>query len=160
MDLSLRVRLAGGRLGVARDARVDHDYEFDKGPAKWRHLERNRWATLIRTYPAPLLALLAPALAATELALLVAATAGGWLPQKLGAWGDTLRALPRLLRERRDVQATRTISAADFARALTPGLDSAYLGAAGRSVLLARVLRAYWALVLRLLGSGGGPRPA
>ena len=63
VDLSLRVRLAGGALGVAADARVDHDYEFDKGPAKWRHLERNRWATLIRTYPAALLALLAPALA-------------------------------------------------------------------------------------------------
>ncbi len=32
VDLSLRVRLAGGSLGVASGARVDHDYEFDKGP--------------------------------------------------------------------------------------------------------------------------------
>ena len=39
------------RSGVEPAARVDHDYEFDKGPAKWRYLERNRWATLIRTYP-------------------------------------------------------------------------------------------------------------
>ena len=62
VDLSLRARLAGGALGVAVDARVDHEYEFDKGPAKWRYLERNRWATLIRTYPGALLALLAPAL--------------------------------------------------------------------------------------------------
>ena len=60
VDLSLRARLAGGALGVAVDARVDHEYEFDKGPAKWRYLERNRWATLIRTYPGALLALLAP----------------------------------------------------------------------------------------------------
>jgi len=57
VDLSLRLRLAGGRIGVIPDARVDHDYDFDKGPAKWRVLERNRWATLLRTYPAPLLAL-------------------------------------------------------------------------------------------------------
>ncbi|MQA76201.1 MAG: glycosyltransferase, partial [Solirubrobacterales bacterium] len=70
VDLSLRARLAGGRLGVEPAARVDHDYEFDKGAAKWRYLERNRWATLIRTYPAALLALLAPALVATDLALL------------------------------------------------------------------------------------------
>ncbi len=69
VDLSLRLRLAGHALGVEPAARVDHDYEFAKGPAKWRRLERNRWATLIRTYPAALLALLAPALVATELAL-------------------------------------------------------------------------------------------
>ena len=107
VDLSLRVRLAGGRLGVEPAARVDHDYEFDKGEQKWRYLERNRWATLIRTYPAALLVLLMPALLATELALLFAAAAGGWLPQKLRAWGETLIWLPRLLGERRRIQAQR-----------------------------------------------------
>ena len=60
VDLSLRLRLAGGALGVEGDARVDHDYEFEKGPAKWRRLERNRWATLVRTYPAGLLGLVMP----------------------------------------------------------------------------------------------------
>ena len=152
VDLSLRLRLAGGRLGVERVARVDHDYEFEKGAAKWRYLERNRWATLIRTYPGPLLAVLAPALALTELALLAVSLAGGWLPQKLGAWGDTLRSLPRLVRERRAIQARRTIRAAEFAAALTADLDSAYLGAAGRSALLRAGLRAYWSLALALLG--------
>ena len=51
VDLSLRLRLAGGRLGVEPAAVVDHDYEFAKGPAKWRLLERNRWATIVRCYP-------------------------------------------------------------------------------------------------------------
>jgi len=154
VDLSLRVRLAGGRLGVADGARVDHDYEFDKGASKWLYLERNRWATLIRTYPGPLLALLLPALLATELALLFAAAAGGWLPQKLRAWGETLGWLPRLMRERRAIQATRVISASEFAAALTPRLDSAYLGRAGRSRALGVVLGAYWSLVRGLLGNG------
>lgn len=151
VDLSLRVRLAGGRLGVAPDARADHDYEFDKGPEKWRYLERNRWATLIRVYPAPLLALLAPALVATELALLVIAAAGGWLPQKLAAWGDVRRSFRGLLRERREIQATAQISAGDFAAALTSSLGSPYLGRAGRSRLLNALLGAYWRLVLRAL---------
>src|SRR4051812_48698713 len=88
VDLSLRLRLAGGVLGVEPNARVDHDYEFDKGAAKWRYLERNRWAMLIRTYPAALLALLLPALLATELAITVAAVTGGWLGSKLHAWAD------------------------------------------------------------------------
>ena len=98
----------------------------------------------MRCYPASLLAVLAPALLATELALLAAAAAGGWLPQKLAAARETIAALPRLLRERRAVQATRTITAAEFASALTPDLDTVYLGAAGRSALLRVLLRAYW----------------
>jgi GT2 family glycosyltransferase len=154
VDLSLRVRLAGGRLGVEPAARVDHEYEFEKGPAKWRQLERNRWATLIRTYPAGLLALLAPALAVTELALLPISIAGGWFGQKVAAWVDLLRAAPRLRRERRGIQARREVAAREFADGLTPDLESPYLGRAGRSRILRAGLRAYWALVLGLLGSG------
>jgi GT2 family glycosyltransferase len=156
VDLSLRVRLAGGTLGVEPAARVDHDYEFVKGGHKWRYLERNRWATVIRTYPAALLALLLPALLATELALVVAATAGGWLPQKLRAWGETVLWLPRLVGERRRIQRARTISAAEFAADLTAALDSPYLGRAGRSRVLGAVLGAYWSVVLRLIGAPRG----
>jgi N-acetylglucosaminyl-diphospho-decaprenol L-rhamnosyltransferase len=152
VDLSLRLRLAGGTLGVEPGARVDHSYEFAKGAHKWRYLERNRWATLLRTYPASLLALLAPALLATELALVAVAAAGGWLPQKLRAWGETLAALPRLRRERREIQARRTVGAGEFARALTPELDSPYLGIAARSRLLVVGLRGYWAVVTAILG--------
>jgi GT2 family glycosyltransferase len=152
VDLSLRLRLAGGELGVEPGARVDHDYEFDKGARKWRYLERNRWATLIRTYPGALLVLLAPALLATELAVVLAAAAGGWLPQKLRAWSETAGSLPRLLQERRAIQARRTVGAAEFARDLTARLDSPYLGPAARSRALGLVLGAYWTLVLALLG--------
>jgi len=148
VDISLRARLAGGRIGVEPAARVEHAYDFAKGPAKWRHLERNRWAVLLRDYPGALLALLAPALLATELALVAIAAAGGWLPAKLLAYGDTVRSLRRLLRERRAVQATRTVSAAEFARWLTPDLDSAYLGRAATLTPLRWVLRAYWRVVL------------
>jgi GT2 family glycosyltransferase len=152
VDLSLRLRLTGERLGVEPAAVVDHDYEFAKGPDKWRRLERNRWATLIRCYPGRLLVLLAPALTATELALLVVAAAGGWLPQKLAAARDTARSLPRLLRERRAIQAARTVSPAAFAAALTPDLDSPFLGRPGRSRLLRALLRGYWRVVLAFLG--------
>jgi N-acetylglucosaminyl-diphospho-decaprenol L-rhamnosyltransferase len=155
VDLSLRLRLAGATLGVEPEARVDHDYEFEKGPAKWRYLERNRWATVIRTYPAPLLALLLPGLLATELALIAIAANGGWLAQKLAAWGDTARSLTRLVRERREVQGTRAVGAVDFARALTADLGSSYLGAASRSSVLRVLLRGYWSAVVALLGSPG-----
>ncbi len=157
VDLSLRLRTRGGRLGVEPGARVDHDYEFEKGPAKWRLLERNRWATLIRTYPTTLLVLLVPALVASELALVPISIAGGWFGQKAASWVDLMRSAPRLLRERRQIQAARTIGAGEFARSLTADLDSPYLGSAARSPALRGTVRAYWSLVGLLLGGG---RPA
>jgi hypothetical protein len=102
-----------------------------------------------------MLVVLVPALVATELALVPVAAAGGWLGQKLLSWGDTLRALGRLLRERRQIQKGRTIGAAEFARPFTADLASPYLGRAGRSRALRAALRGYWSVVLRLLGSGG-----
>jgi GT2 family glycosyltransferase len=151
LDLSLRIRLAGGRIGMTPAARVDHDYEFTKRSEKWRLLERNRWATMIRTYPAALLAVIAPALLATELALIPLAFAGGWGKQKLLALADTIRALPRLFRDRRRIQSTRTISAREFADHLTPELSSPYLGRPAEWALLQGLLRAYWSVARMLL---------
>jgi GT2 family glycosyltransferase len=164
VDLSLRLRLEGGRLGLEPGAVVDHDYEFG-GAAKMRWLERNRWAFVLRAYPAPLLVLLAPALLLTELALIPISIAGGWGRQKLLANLDGIRRLPWALRTRREIQRRRKISAADFAALLTPDLDSPYFGRTGRSRPLRWALRAYWAVVRALLGrptsaaSSDAPRP-
>jgi N-acetylglucosaminyl-diphospho-decaprenol L-rhamnosyltransferase len=152
VDISLRLRLRGGILGIEPGAVVDHDYEFDAREHKWRWLERNRLAFLIRTYPAPLLVLLAPALLATELALVAVSISGGWGRQKLAANLEALRWLPRLLRERRRLQATRTITAAEFASWLTPDLDSPFISPLARSLPARLILRSYWRVVRLLLG--------
>ena len=107
-------------LGIEPAAVVDHDYEFGAREHKWRWLERNRWAFLIRVYPASLLILLAPALILTELALIPASIAAGWGRQKIAALAEVVRWLPRLLSERRQVQATRTVSVAEFASLANP----------------------------------------
>jgi GT2 family glycosyltransferase len=160
VDLSFRIRLAGGLVGIEPEAVVDHEYEFGGRPQKWRWLERNRWAFLIRVYPGPLLALVAPALVATELVMLPAALAGGWLGQKLRANVDVVRWLPRLLRERRAIQRGRAISSAEFASWLRPDLDSPNLPTLARSTPVRLALRAYWRLVRLLLGRApGAERP-
>src|SRR5205814_1452970 len=79
LDLGLRLWLAGHRVGLLPQARVVHGYEYEKGSYKWFWLERNRWRTVLSVYPAPLLALVAPALLAGELALLAVAARQGWL---------------------------------------------------------------------------------
>jgi GT2 family glycosyltransferase len=157
VDLSLRIRLAGGRVGIEPRARVDHDYEFDKGGRKWRLLERNRWATLIRTYPAAVMATIAPALLATELALCLVSLRRGFAREKLAAAGETLRAMPRLLRERRAIQASRVVSAGEFASWLTPALSSEYLDAPCAQVV-GPALRGYWHMAGRLLRTATPPR--
>jgi GT2 family glycosyltransferase len=146
-DISLRLRLEGGRIGVEPTALVDHEYEFGGRAPKWRMLERNRWATVLRTYPAALLVAVLPALVATELALLAIALRSGWGGQKLLAIGDVLRALPRTLRERRAIQARRAVSSAEFARGLVPELSSGYLPDAARHPVLEALLRGYWRVV-------------
>jgi GT2 family glycosyltransferase len=151
VDYSWRVRLTGGRCGVEPSARVDHLYDFRRARPKWRMLERNRWATILRTYPRELLMLVAPALIATEIAILAVALHGGWAREKLGAYVDLVRWLPRLKRERREIQAKRVVSAAEFARLLTSDLSSPYLGRVGRSRILKVLLGAYWRGVQRRL---------
>lgn len=157
VDYSWRVRLTGGRCGIEPTARVDHLYDFRRARPKWRMLERNRWATIIRTYPSELLLLVAPALVATELAIVAVSVHSGWWRQKLGAYADLVRWMPRLLRERRDLQSRRTAGAAEFARLLTPDLDSPFLGRVGRSRRVRFASRLYWRLVMRALDPAEDP---
>jgi GT2 family glycosyltransferase len=151
VDLSLRLRLEGGELGVIPAARVIHDYEFAKGPQKWRLLERNRWATVIRTYPAALLLLVTPALLAADAAVWAVSMRGGWVRMKALATLDVVRGAPRLIRERRRIQAGRRVSAAEFASAMVADLDSPYFGRLGRHAAISRALRLYWTAVGALL---------
>jgi len=151
VDLSVRLWAAGGTVGIEPAAVVVHDYEFGDGGDKWRWLERNRLAFIVRNYPGALLVLLAPALLGTELALLLVAAAGGWGRQKLRANLEFLRWLPRLLRERREIQAQRAIGAGEFAAKLTPDLDSELISPLVRSRPARLLLRGYWRLVRLLL---------
>jgi N-acetylglucosaminyl-diphospho-decaprenol L-rhamnosyltransferase len=154
LDLSLRLRLAGHGVGLAREAVVEHDYEFDKGSRKWRLLERNRWRTLLADYPAALLLALTPLLLASELALLVLAARGGWLREKLRAHADVVAALPGLLRRRARVQRLRRTSTAAFAAGLTAELDSPYLPAMRGPLAPAVALQSIcWRATRQLLGA-------
>jgi hypothetical protein len=150
LDLGLRLWLAGHRVGLVPAARVTHSYEFDKGSSKWFWLERNRWRTVLSVYPLALLALLAPALLAAELGLLAVAARQGWLRSKLRAQAAALLGLPHTLGRRHRVQATRRVSAVEFAGHLTSSLDSPYLSATdSRWLSVPQAL--YWTLVRRIL---------
>ena len=151
LDLSLRLWLGGWGVGLVPAARVAHDYEFDKGARKWFLLERNRALTVLGDYPRALLVLLAPALAAFELASLAVAARGGWLGEKVRAQLWVAMHLPALLARRRRVQRSRRVPAQALARRLGATLDSEFLGPAARLRPLAVLQRAYWRGVLGAL---------
>lgn len=151
LDLSLRLRLQGWGVGLAPAARATHDYEFTKGDYKWFHLERNRWWTIVGSYPSRLLWLLLPALLVFELALLPLAWRAGWLKPKLRAQGRVVRDLPAMLRHRRRVQATATIAPRAFADGLTSSLDSPFLAAANGIPGVAWAQATFWRAVRLLL---------
>lgn len=148
VDLSLRLRLKGQKVGVAPDAQVDHSYEFAKGDYKWFYLERNRWWTLLADYPTAVLVVAAPGLIALELGLLVVAARGGWLRAKLRAQWAVARSLRRALRRRREVQRGRVVTAAEFAAALADDLQSPNIAVPKP---LESAQRAYWRAARRLL---------
>lgn len=156
IDVSIRIQSAGYRIGLQSDAVVDHDYDFHSNDGKWFWLERNRLAMVIRNYPPPLLALLTPALIATELVLLLVSARQGWLAAKLRSYRDLIRWLPRLRSERRQIQAARAISPREFTDLLTPDLDSPLIPAFARKELVRTLLRTYWKFVLRSLGRSAG----
>lgn len=157
VDLSLRLRLRGGKIGIIPAARVVHSYDFDKGPYKWRMLERNRLATVIRCYPGPLLMAVFPALVAAEIMGWALAFRGHRGTTKALATLDVLRAVPRLLSERRAIQRDRTIDAVTFSDGLTSHLESEYLDlVAHRWVQMASQL--YWWLARRLVRVLESPR--
>jgi hypothetical protein len=128
-DLSHRLRLAGAPFGVLPAAQVVHEYSFAKGATKWRRLEANRWKTVLRTYPAPPLALVAPILLVVELPLVGVAAAGGWLgPSCMRGWTSSpgCRA-PGASAGR--FRAFASWNADTFAAGLVSRLDSPFLGA-------------------------------
>ncbi len=123
-DICWRVRLAGWRVRFVPEAVVAHDYEFDKGSAKWFWLERNRWWTVLANYQLVTLLLLAPLLLAAEAGIVALALRDGWWREKLRAWGALLRGAPTLLRHRRAVQALRRVPDARLLELMTARLDT------------------------------------
>lgn len=163
LDLSYRLRAAGGRILAVEDALVRHmggtrGISFREGPrypARRVYLHaRNRWIFLAKNYRAWTLAACAPGLVLYELSgfgfALLAGAPLAWLRGKL----DFLGELGGILRERRRVQALRRRGD----RALLVGgplttTPDALRGGVRRTAqrALDRLLRGWWALARRLL---------
>ncbi|OGL66339.1 hypothetical protein A2856_01420 [Candidatus Uhrbacteria bacterium RIFCSPHIGHO2_01_FULL_63_20] len=125
LELGWRLRLAGWRNVVSMRSVVFHKYEFSRSAQKLYWMERNRWLVhLSHLKPATLMIIL-PFMLAGELALAVFAARGGWLPQKMKAWGSMLdpQTWTYVAKKRRESAALRGVKDRDIMRLWTGRIE-------------------------------------
>jgi GT2 family glycosyltransferase len=150
-ELSLRFWQRGLTVEYVPDAVVLHHYEFSRNDLKYYLLERNRLVTLLTTYQARTLLLVAPMLALTEAAMLTASLAGGWVRPKLRGWGWLWRNRGWLRARRRVVQRARTVGDRQIAELMTARFDPTNVAAPPGVAVYNLVAGGYWRLVKPLL---------
>jgi GT2 family glycosyltransferase len=129
LDLALRAQLRGWKCLFSPDIVAWHSHSgslggqvriWQKPPIFRRHTLRNRYTTIIKDLPAPMLIYLMPFLMLAELAVwpYFLVRSPYTLVCLLQAGAETLRGLPETLRLRRRVQTTRLVSATYLKRSL------------------------------------------
>jgi len=149
-ELGWRAHLHGFRVVVVPNADVYHEYEFGRHPAKIALLERNREVFVLTAYSLRLLILLAPVLAATELAMLAVAAKQRWFRGKLGGWWWCARHAGWLRGHRRETQRLRRVDDRQLALLLTARLDPKMVQLSWLIPLANKLMRVYWSMVRKL----------
>jgi GT2 family glycosyltransferase len=151
-DLSIRTWRLGLRVVNVPDAVLVHRYEFGRNSDKYYLVERNRLMFVLTQWGWRALLLLAPALAALELAMLLLATKQRWLPDKLRGWRWLWQHRQDLRTRRRAVQATSTIPDRQWMRVLTTRLETPLINVPTPVLRpLNALTTAYWTLIRRLV---------
>jgi len=156
VDLSWRVRMAGYRVVCVPRSVVRHKYKFAPTPGKLYQLERNRLLMILQNYQATTLAVLLPAIAAAEAALLAYFTCQGLGGAKMRAILSALRHLPTVVAKRRRLRRTRTVSDSALVPLLSPRLETDLLGGAPLLRLANHISGAYWKLARPLIRTLAG----
>lgn len=122
-DWGLRAQLAGYTARYVPAAVSYHMGGATTSSQRSRYnalLRRNQLWLVLKDYPARALARHAPKLVVHQGAWLVTAAREGLLREQLGVLGAALRGLPRVMRKRRQVQATRQVSLARLGAVMSP----------------------------------------
>lgn len=149
-DLCARLKLIGGDMVLVPNAKVYHEYEFDKGKHKWFYLERNRLIYITRTWPFAVILVLLPLLLGVEAGLWILAVLDRRLKLKIRSTLSFLESLPLLLQDRKEIQSTRVVSSYHFLRSFQWRLDP-YAYKSLDQPILQFLLRTYYNLALFVL---------
>ncbi len=150
-ELSVRTWRLGERVVCVPDAVAVHRYEFSRNAYKFYLIERNRLMFLATVWSGRALLLLAPPLAALELAMLALGLKQGWAKEKVRGWSWLWRHRRHIRARRRALTAERTVPNRQWMAMLTPTLEPAAMELPAGTGVLNTVMRAYWSLVRRLV---------
>jgi GT2 family glycosyltransferase len=131
VDLGFRLRLAGHRCLYVPDAVVHHVGSATTGERSdftTYHGQRNLVWTYFKNMPPPLFWLYLPQHLLLNLAMLIWYTSCGQARVIWKAKWDAMKGLPRVLRERREIQATRRVNAWELRKIMAKGWLTPYLG--------------------------------
>jgi GT2 family glycosyltransferase len=151
LELCWKVRMVGRPVVLIPEADVFHDYDYHRHSTKNYFMERNRLLFVASAYEARTIALLGPVLLATEVGTWLLALREGWAKDKLAGWRWAVRHRGWLRGQRRRLQALRTVPDARLADQLQATIDPAMIPVPALVRAANPVLRAYWAVVKRLL---------
>lgn len=150
-DLCWRARLHGWRVRYVPRAKVVHTYEFNRGRAKWRYLERNRLLMVLANYESRTIILALPALLFSEAGLWLVAIKDGWAVEKGHSYADIFRLRSWLRQQRAKVQRGRTVGDGILLREMAGRLDSSPLMSGFAAQLASGAYECYRRLLLRVL---------
>ena len=123
VDLSMRTWLAGKQVRFEPAAIAVHHYEFGRTDTKFYYLERNRLINLLTLPERRTLVRVAPLALGVEVALIAAATRGGWVRQKLTGYRWLAANRSYIRSRRRAIQSARIRSDADMAQVISAHMD-------------------------------------
>ncbi len=114
VDISTRMILRGMKMGLLPDAKIIHDYSFEKNNTKWFYIERNRLLYIVRTWPWQVIVLSVPFLAMVECGLWAVSILQGRFLLKIKSTISMLKALPWAIKTRGEIQKSRAVTINKF----------------------------------------------
>ena len=150
-DLSMRTHLLGLQVFYEPAAVALHHYEFARNPLKMYLVERNRLLLVATVYPKKTRRAVLPMVLLTEPMFLVLAIMQGWGRQKLRSWIWLVRHRKLIGTMRCDIQPTRKISEAEFARFFVDRIVPPMIAPPPGMGALNKVLAGYWKVARRFI---------
>lgn len=153
VELSLKVRLLGGKIILAPASVIYHKYEFQRSTGMLYYMERNRWLTVLSFYSVRGLLLLAPPFILMQLGLSVYALFKAWLRSNLAVYLYFLRPSTyiKIYKYRQQLKSISKIKFSHLAKNFSGRIDFQEIANPVLKYLVNPCLNFYWWMVKRII---------
>ena len=153
LELSLKVRLAGGKIILAPRSVIYHKYEFSRSVRMLYYMERNRYLTVMSFYPAYLLFLIALPEIIMDFGLLFYSLAKGWFKTEMKVYFYFSRysTYAKIDRERQNLKRLAKIRFSELARDFSGRIDFQEIDNPLLRYIVNPLFNLYWQLIKKII---------